>query len=508
MKSLWPATRRAKQEDLGLAEKVDTDAQDEPSQQKQDGLSADWMDRPLLQLSPMDAWTIRESFNGTSCMGGTGSGKTSGSGAAIARAFLNAGYGGFVCCAKPEDRPLFEQYCAETGRSDDLIIVSPEHPWRFNFLDYELNREGAGAGQTENLVALFAHIAAISEGKAEQQGSSDFWHRSMQQIVRNAVNLIALAAESMTLDHISELITSAPQYLQQHEEEEWRERSYCWQCITQARSRERDGQFSTIESHDFQVCYRFWMQSYAGLADRTRSGIVATFTSIADTLLHGVLWELLCTETTLVPDVAYKEGKIIVIDLPIQEWHDVARICQGIFKYMFQRCVLSRDVTQYPLPVFLWADEAQNFVSKFDFRYQAVARSARAATVYLTQNISNYYSVLGSQSKDEAHAFLGNLKTQIFHAQGDISTNQYASDMVSNQWMRTKNYGISNYQEQGGSNAGASEGIHPKILPSHFTRLRQGGPLHGLEVDAVVFQSGRIWEATGDTYLPVIFKQQ
>ncbi|MEM7127013.1 MAG: TraM recognition domain-containing protein [Chloroflexota bacterium] len=467
----------------------------------------------LLKFSPhaQDSWNALDSYSGTAIFGITGSAKTTGSGAAIACAMLEAGYGGCVFCAKPEEaQDNWIKYCTQTDRLNDMVIISPDQPYRFDFINYELNREGRGAGQTENLVALLSHITEIAEGKAEQQGGEAFWGRAMKEMLRNAIDLLSISQGRMTLEEISHLIVTAPHYPEQHQDEKWRNESFCWQCLQQARSKEREGKLTAMQCHDFRVTYRYWMQTHAALADRTRSGIVATFTSIADMFLHGVIRELFCSgQTNLEPDETFKDGKIIIVDLPIQEYHDVGRICQGIFKYMFQRAVLRRDVKEYPRPVFLWADEAQNFISKFDFRYQAVARSARAATVYLTQNISNYRSVLGAQGKDEAHAFLGNLKTQIFHAQGDAGTNQYASEMISQRWMNTRNFGMSNYPQNGsGTNAGASEGIHPKLLPSAFTTLRQGGLANDWEVDAIVFQSGRVWEATGDTYLPVVFKQK
>ena len=90
----------------------------------------------------MDTWTIRDACEGVQIFGAIGSGKTSGSGAAIAKAFLNSGFGGLVLCAKPEERQLWQQYARETGREAHLFIFSPDHAWRFNFLDYELRREG------------------------------------------------------------------------------------------------------------------------------------------------------------------------------------------------------------------------------------------------------------------------------------------------------------------------------------------------------------------------------
>ena len=43
------------------------------------------LDRVLLSFSKRDPWTIRDSYEGVQIFGATGSGKTSGSGATIAR---------------------------------------------------------------------------------------------------------------------------------------------------------------------------------------------------------------------------------------------------------------------------------------------------------------------------------------------------------------------------------------------------------------------------------------
>lgn len=188
------------------------------------------------------------------------------------------------------------------------------------------------------------------------------------------------------------------------------------------------------------------------MGDRTCSSVVATFTSVADLLLHGMVRELLGTGINIVPEVTYRNGTIIIVDVSIQEYLKVGRVIQGIMKYMFERAILRRDPELDPRPVFLWADEAQNFLSSYDYQYQAVARSARACTVYLTQNISNYYSVLGSTGRDEANALLGNFNTKIFHANTDQPTNKYASDIIAQEWMMTYNFNSSNSSQSAGGN--------------------------------------------------------
>src|ERR1019366_5209564 len=65
------------------------------------------LDTPLLSLSPKDRFTLRDACNGVHIFGGIGSGKTSGSGKALAAAYLRGGMGGLVLCAKPEEVDLW-----------------------------------------------------------------------------------------------------------------------------------------------------------------------------------------------------------------------------------------------------------------------------------------------------------------------------------------------------------------------------------------------------------------
>lgn len=58
------------------------------------------MDTPLLRIGSQ-SWTINDACEGVMIMGATGSGKTSGSGAHLAHAYLRAGLGGLVLVASP-----------------------------------------------------------------------------------------------------------------------------------------------------------------------------------------------------------------------------------------------------------------------------------------------------------------------------------------------------------------------------------------------------------------------
>ena len=81
---------------------------------------------PLIRFNEHDAWTISDSFQGCVLLGETGSGKST-AGKHIAKAMLRRGYGGLVTTVKSTDVENWLQWCAETGRLDDVILVHPEH---------------------------------------------------------------------------------------------------------------------------------------------------------------------------------------------------------------------------------------------------------------------------------------------------------------------------------------------------------------------------------------------
>jgi len=472
------------------------------------------LDAVLLEFTTQDAWRTRDAIEGTQVFGATGSGKTTGSGHAIATAFLRQGFGGLVLTAKPDDRALWERYARETGRSDDLVIFAPDREPRFNFLDYEFKRTSPGGGETENLVRLFYTILELNEGAGRGKGGDPFWDRAVRQMLRNAIEVVAAHEEAMRLNDLYQLVLSAPISIEQANEERakgdrstrktWQESSYCFKCLTNGMKKT----IGTEREADFDHAALYWLKEYPSLADRTRSVVLTSFTSMADCFLRGKLRELFCTTTNLVPEDTH-EGKIVILDLPIKQWAELGRFAQVLFKFLWQQAAERRNIEENPRPIFLWADEAQFFVTRQDALFQTTARSSHVATVYLTQNLPNYFAMLG-ESKFETESLMGNLSTKIFHANGDPTTNQWAADVFARSWQtRTSTGHTQDSERKGGShNIGFSEALEFDVLPQAFTSLAKGGPYSNGMVEALIFQGGRLWNATGKNSLRAWFPQQ
>jgi hypothetical protein len=473
-------------------------------------------DRVLIAWSKGVGWTLRSAFEGTLVLGATGSGKTTGSGRAIAEAFLREGFGGLVLTAKAEERPLWEGYCRNTRRKRDLIIFGPNHRWRFNFLNYELTRKGAGAGLTENIVNLFATVLEMSErntGQGDGREDAGYWRRACRQLCRNLVDLLVIATGSVSIPDLYRLVISAPQSKEQARSQDWKAKSFCYECLRRAESRVT----RTWQERDLELLTEYFVGEFPSLSPKTRGVIVSTFSSMIDVLNRGVLRELFCGETNITPE-AVEHGKIILLELPVKEYAEIGAFGQAIFGYCFKRSIERRNVAKSPRPVFLWADEAQNFVGSYDMQFQTTCRAARVATVYLSQNVSNFYAALGAEQagRSQADSLFGNLNTKIFHANSDPVTNEWAAALIG----RTRQFFINanNSYEPGSwllngigqdrrATAGVSEQLQYEVQPSVFTTLRTGGRANRKQVDAIVVQNGQKFPDTGRIWRWVTFRQ-
>jgi len=432
------------------------------------------LQKPIVWFSEKDAWTIADACEGTQIFGGTGSGKTSGSGKTIAKSFLAAGFGGLVLTAKPDEKQTWIRYCEEMGCSQQLLIMSPQNGFKFNFLNYELMRPGVGAGMTENLVGLFYSVLEIVEQKSGG-GSDPYWERATKQLLRNTIDLIIIARGTLSVMDMYEVINSAPLSHEYVRDVNWQTSSFCFKLIKEAES-----------------------------ISKTRSREL----DLTITIKY---------ETNIFPELTH-QGAIILIDLPIKEYNEIGLFAQIIFKYIWQQATERRNVHENPRPVFLWADESQYFITSYDQTFQTTARSSRACTVYLTQNLPNYITTLsgGREARAKVDAFLGNLQTKIFHANGDSVTNNWASELIAKKWQYRSSINTSTSQDgsfffpeitgkQKGINK--SESLDLQVLPYDFTTLKKGGNYNDLMVEAIIVQGGRVWNTTKKNYLRTAFHQ-
>lgn len=495
---------------------------------------------------PQNTWRLRHAFEGVQIFGGIGSGKSSGSGRKIAMKFLENGFGGLVHCAKPEEKDTWLKYAKETGRLKDILIFEEGSDLYFNPLQYESIREGKGAGEVFNLSNLFMEIYKMGNRFSGGGGGDKdrYWDNALKRSMNRMILLLKLSGRELTIANMVAIMSSAPDEdfaneVDQFGEEEWTDwynRSFCVECIydtynslivgknrqheleaIESRTKYEEEELIQLSEHVSQLdsgynsLKNYYYSEYARADEKTRSIVRESFLGLAEPFTMGILKKHFAGELTITPEMSWKEGKIIILNFSVKEYLDSGMYAQGIFKLMWQQAIERRNTKLDPRPCFLWVDESQYFVNEYDTIFQTTARSSRAATVFITQNISNYYSQMGgASSKSKVDSLLGNLSTKIFHANNDAVTNEWASETIGKHIKRltTKSENRKKYSLMTDSvGTGESYQYLPQVLPASFITLSSGGESFDYKVQAIIQVKGHTWEG-GFNYLNATFNQR
>jgi hypothetical protein len=413
-------------------------------------------------------------------------------------------------CAKEEEYQLWVDYCKRVGRLDDLVHVGSDSSECFNFLDYESKRTDSGAGITHNIASTLLTVMKAGEPEGNEQDKS-FWEGTMRSLLIYAIDLCNLVKDDLLFKDISEIIKTAPSSVEEINDIHWRSQSFCFKMMKRASDIINFSPVSSLTDQSYYKLRRvedFFLSTWAKLSEKTRSIVEQIFLNFSQRFLSDPLYSIFCKGTTIRPDDTLK-GKIIVLDLPYLLYDQAGRDGQILFKYIWQRAMQRRKIEDTSRPVFLWADEAHLFLHDHDVDHQSTARGYRACTVYISQNLPNYYihAGAGEQGKNRIEALLGNMGTKIFHANSCIQTNHYGADTVGKNRRWKSNHGAS-FGESSSYNQGASEDVDYVIQPSEFATLKTGGELNNFITEAIIHRQGAPFEFSKTNYIRKYFSQR
>lgn len=493
------------------------------------------LDQPLIDLVAkyeQNAWTARHAVEGVQIFGGIGSGKTSGSGRLLAQKYLLNGFGGLVLTAKPDEKAAWQQFCALTGRTKDLLILEPGGAHSFNFLQYESGLGSQGSSLTDNTVEVLKTVIRAGQEQAGGHSDDPFWESALDMLMFNVMDLCKLAYGQVTVARMFDIVQTIPKADEPINTDANKLKAFA-QAFERARrfiTAQIDHWATTLTEVErellkddsvFEVKLlealpdarllkdldQFFFDNFITLSDKTRSIIEFSFAAFLFRLLREPIYSLFCHHpSTLTPEDSL-EGKIILINLPVKLYHKVGRDIQVLFKYIWQRAMEKRDISQNGWPVFLWADEAQHFIHEKDAEFQATARSSRVATVYISQNLPNYYACMGgSKSEYRVKSFLGTLATKIFHANADMETNRYASELIGDVYFEEESQSTTVAQNFSQTRSQSLK-LERLVRPEEFVRLKTGGPLNNFLVEGYLHRQGdRVLK--GFNHVKMTFNQQ
>jgi hypothetical protein len=494
------------------------------------------LDHPLLTLqsgskdNKPETWTTRNAVEGVLIFGATGSGKSSGSAERIALKYLEAGFGGIILTVKPDERKTWENYCRQTGRSNDLIVLEPFGPHAFDFINYESLHRPGGISITENLVHVLRTVINAGNEKDAGGGSRDpFWDDALNTLLSNTLDLCQLAYGSITVQHIYDIVQSIPKGLNTKDEEgpfsaalkiakdKINEQLDAWEktldpfVLNQyldTNRYESEAEKVVRDMRTLKMVDEFFTRQFIPLADKTRSTVEFTCITFLNRLMREPIYSLFCGGKTTVTPEDCANGKIVLIDLPVKIFDKAGRDAQILMKFCFQRAFERRKVYDTTRMIFLFADEAQNFIHEHDALFQSTSRSSRVSTVYVTQNLPAYYANMGGKQGDErVKNFLGNFNTKFFHANADADTNKYASELIGDAYEEKLSVGQTKTLRDVTQSENISLELKRIFRPEGFMRLLTGGQSNNYIVEAILHRQGKPF-ATGRNAIKVRFRQK
>ena len=524
------------------------------------------LDTALLRLSRCSVWTIRMALSHILILGTTGSGKSSTTFKNVITSLLKAGFGMLLCTVKEEDARAYKKYCLDAGRGASLFIWRVGNGV-LDFIAWELAR----SGNINNVVDLIAEIIEISLSCSPARGRSgdEFWLSARQAHLGYTIPPLFAAYGRVRIVDILAFLRSAPNSLEQMRDPEWQKTSFWWQTFTKAAERLKQGPVPGFDEAAAQRCAEYWKQ-FIELDKKTSSNITITLTTALSRFEQGILSELFTGNTSIVPEILFHQA-VIILDFPIQSYGEDGAIAQKIVKYIVQRASLGRhgmDARQGVHPMAIAMDEAQALLYHRDGEYMARCRSSLVAVVMATQSLPALRVACGGDNAhDRADNLISNCNTIVMHASGCSTTNSWMQSKIGRSLQRRGGYsrnhgtnsshgvslsegdnwgvsansgGSTSYNNgaggssygggsswssgtsSGGSDSygrnrstGSSQGeswsfneaMDHTIEAGWFARLRTGGGANRGRVDALWYQSGRIFEETQSSFLAVEYRQ-
>jgi TraM recognition site of TraD and TraG len=439
---------------------------------------------PLLRWNGWTSWTIGHSFEHAFAFGRTGSGKSSTVIEFASKAALLAGYGCLFQTTKKSDTETYLKWIREAGRSDSLVMIDAKRGLGCNLLKQELDCGVAGAGAinedaTENIVRLFKFISSLCGGSDQRRGAESIWDEAAKQLLRNALNVVYAATETVEFDDLRQVVQSAPANRQEIDSAGWWRDSRCGQLLALA-------QKNKPGSRAVELARQYFLEEFPRLAPETRTSVTFNFSATwADLLARDPLRSLFFSKADYPMDIVLK-GAVLVVDFPVDDKSEIGRLANGLARWAVQRAILRRNKKENDRPVAIVWDECQKTLTLSDVDFQATAREPRCMVLAATQSIGGLNASVG---QDLGSTFLNNFNTKLFYQNQDPAINQYMADCIGKIQIKKK---VGYNRDSKGKRNDEYKIVEEYAFPPQAAQnLKTGGEEHNRKVTAILTRGGQ-----------------
>ena len=301
-------------------------------------------------------------------------------------------------------------YAQNIGRLDDLIEIKIKGKYFYNPLDKPFLKPSVIANQLKTILLLFS-----------PNNSESYWLDKAEAVLTEAIKLCRLYNNNyVTFTEIHNLVTKPDYY---HEK------------IANLREKFTKNELSKKQIYNLLSAINFFEKEFLSLDLRTLNILRSEITRITNCFVSDFEVErTFCPPKNKINFHGFKDvinlGKIVVLNMNINEFRNLSKIISAYLKIDFQTEVMRR-LTKKNISnrvVAFISDEYSEYVTSTDANFFSQSREARCINIISTQSYNSILNTLNNKYSTEI--IVQNLVNKIWFRTDDLYTIENAQKQI------------------------------------------------------------------------------
>lgn len=300
------------------------------------------------------------------------------------------------------------KYASESGRLDDLYVISLGGKIKYNPLDKPDLKPSVLANRLKTILTLFS-----------PNNSESYWLDKAEEVLTECIKLCRLYNNGyVTFIEIHKLVNS-PDYYDEK--------------ISYLRNLFKAGAFTENEIYDLHSALTFFENEYKSLDARVLSILKSEISRMTNIFMSDYdIKQTFCSDKSSINFHGFKDvlnkGKIVVLNMNIAMYRNLSKLIAAYLKLDFQSEILSQLAKGNVHPSVFICDEYHEYVTTTDSDFFAQSREAKCINIVATQSYTSILNTLKDQYA--TRAIIQNLINKLWYRTDDTFTIEDAQKQI------------------------------------------------------------------------------
>ena len=302
------------------------------------------------------------------------------------------------------------EYAKRYNRLDDVIVIELNGSYKYNPLHKPHLKPSVIANQLKSILLLFS-----------PNNSESYWIDKAEEVLCEAIKLCRLYNNGyVTFTEIHKLIT---------------EESYYESKVEELRKAFVLNKYSQDQLYELHSSLNFFNKEFFSLDSRTLNILKSEITRITNSFISDYsIKNTFCCEEKKLNFFGFTElindGKIVVLNMNINEYRNFSKIIAAYLKMDFQTEVMSKLSNNKvpPRTTAFISDEYSEYVTANDANFFSQSREAKCINIIATQSYTSLLNTLNNQYSTKV--IIQNLVNKIWFRTDDIFTIEDAQKQI------------------------------------------------------------------------------